>query len=117
MGDEIAVFPSGRKAKVERIVTFDGDLDEAVAPLSVTLVLDRELDISRGDLIAGAESGADGGAQREGVAGVDGSAPAGPESPLPAEAHQPHRARVRFARSIIAWTWARSSTSRRRRCA
>lgn len=51
--DEITVFPSGRTAKVERIVTFDGDLDEAVAPLSVTLMLDRELDISRGDLIAG----------------------------------------------------------------
>ena len=32
-------------------MTFDGDLDEARAPLSVTLVLDRELDISRGDLI------------------------------------------------------------------
>jgi sulfate adenylyltransferase large subunit len=54
IGDRIAVFPSGREAKVERIVTFDGDFDEAVAPLSVTLVLDRELDISRGDLIAGA---------------------------------------------------------------
>jgi len=50
-GDEVAVFPSGRRAKIERIVTFDGDLDEAIAPLSVTLVLDRELDISRGDLI------------------------------------------------------------------
>ena len=55
VGDRITVFPSGREAKIERIVTFDGDLDEAVAPLSVTLVLDRELDISRGDLIAGAE--------------------------------------------------------------
>ncbi len=53
-GEEISVFPSGRSAKIERIVTFDGDLGEAVAPLSVTLVLDRELDISRGDLIAGA---------------------------------------------------------------
>jgi sulfate adenylyltransferase large subunit len=56
VGDEIAVLPSGRSAKIERIVTFDGDLDEAVAPLSVTLVLDRELDISRGDLIAAAEA-------------------------------------------------------------
>jgi sulfate adenylyltransferase large subunit len=55
-GSEIAVFPSGRKAKIERIVTFDGDLEEAIAPLSVTLVLDRELDISRGDLIAGVEA-------------------------------------------------------------
>jgi sulfate adenylyltransferase large subunit len=52
-GDEIAVFPSGRTAKVERIVTFDGEPDEVTAPLSVTLVLDREVDISRGDLIAG----------------------------------------------------------------
>ncbi|MGH9560966.1 MAG: sulfate adenylyltransferase subunit CysN, partial [Terracidiphilus sp.] len=52
-GDKITVFPSGREAKIERIVTYDGDLNEAVAPLSVTLVLDREIDISRGDLIAG----------------------------------------------------------------
>jgi sulfate adenylyltransferase subunit 1 len=55
-GDEIAVFPSGRSAKIERVVTFDGALEEAIAPLSVTLVLDRELDISRGDLIAGIEA-------------------------------------------------------------
>jgi sulfate adenylyltransferase large subunit len=51
-GDRITVLPSGRSAEVARIVTFDGDLDEAAAPQSVTLVLDRELDISRGDLIA-----------------------------------------------------------------
>ena len=50
-GDAITALPSGRIAKVKRIVTYDGDLDEATAPLSVTLVLDRELDISRGDLI------------------------------------------------------------------
>jgi sulfate adenylyltransferase large subunit len=50
-GDPITVLPSGRTANVERIVTWDGDLEEAFAPLSVTLVLDRELDISRGDLI------------------------------------------------------------------
>ena len=55
-GGEIAVFPSGHKAKIDRIVTFDGDLEEAIAPLSVTLVLDHEVDISRGDLIAGVES-------------------------------------------------------------
>jgi len=55
-GDSIAVLPSGRNAMVERIVTFDGDLAEAHAPLSVTLVLDRELDISRGDLIASTDA-------------------------------------------------------------
>ena len=50
-GDTIVVLPSGRTAEVERIVTFDGDVAEACAPLSLTLVLNRELDISRGDLI------------------------------------------------------------------
>jgi sulfate adenylyltransferase subunit 1 len=55
-GDTVTVLPSGRSAEVERIVTFDGDLAEAFAPLSVTLVLNRELDISRGDLIAQANS-------------------------------------------------------------
>ena len=55
-GDAITVLPSGRNAQVERIVTWDGDLSEAVAPLSVTLVLDRELDISRGDLIVSAQA-------------------------------------------------------------
>jgi sulfate adenylyltransferase large subunit len=55
-GDAITVLPSGRSARVERIVTWDGDLTEAIAPLSVTLVLDRELDISRGDLVVSSET-------------------------------------------------------------
>ena len=55
-GDSVTVLPSGRHAKVARVVTFDGDLSEAPAPLSVTLVLDRELDISRGDLIVAANA-------------------------------------------------------------
>ena len=50
-GDSIVVLPSGQPANVTRIVTFDGELEEAQAPLSVTLTLDRELDISRGDLL------------------------------------------------------------------
>ena len=54
-GDKITVQPSGRGARIERIVTYDGDLSEAIAPQSVTLVLDRELDISRGDLIVSSE--------------------------------------------------------------
>jgi sulfate adenylyltransferase subunit 1 len=55
-GDKITVLPSGRSAQVARIVTFDGDLSEAIAPQSVTLVLDRELDISRGDLIVSTQA-------------------------------------------------------------
>jgi sulfate adenylyltransferase large subunit len=55
VGDAITAQPSGRSAVVERIVTFDGDLNEAQAPLSVTLVLNHEIDISRGDLIVAME--------------------------------------------------------------
>jgi sulfate adenylyltransferase subunit 1 (EFTu-like GTPase family) len=52
VGDEVVALPSGRTTRVRRIVTFDGDLDEAFAPLSVTLELENELDIARGDVIA-----------------------------------------------------------------
>ena len=51
-GDTILALPSGRKSRVASITTFDGDLEEASAPLSIALVLEDELDISRGDLIA-----------------------------------------------------------------
>ena len=51
-GDEIVAMPSGRRTRVERIATFDGDLDLAHAPLSVTLTLADEIDISRGDMLA-----------------------------------------------------------------
>ena len=50
-GDRIVVLPSGQSSRVERIVTFDGDLPHASAPLSVTLTLANEIDISRGDLL------------------------------------------------------------------
>ncbi len=52
VGDAISVLPSRRQSRVRRIVTFDGDLTEAAAPLSITLTLEDEIDISRGDLIA-----------------------------------------------------------------
>jgi len=51
VGDGVTVLPSGRTSRVERIVTYDGDLPGAHAPLSVTLTLEDELDISRGDLL------------------------------------------------------------------
>jgi sulfate adenylyltransferase subunit 1 len=51
VGDRVSVLPSGRTSRVERIVTYDGDLEVAQAPLSVTLTLEDELDISRGDLL------------------------------------------------------------------
>ena len=51
-GDRILAQPSGRQSTVTRIVTFDGDLPQASAPLSVTLTLADEIDISRGDLLS-----------------------------------------------------------------
>jgi bifunctional enzyme CysN/CysC len=51
-GDEVRVLPSGRTSRVARIVTYDGDLDQAVAGQSVTLTLTDEIDCSRGDVIA-----------------------------------------------------------------
>ncbi|HEX8241767.1 MAG TPA: sulfate adenylyltransferase subunit CysN [Allosphingosinicella sp.] len=51
-GDEVAVLPSGRRSRVERIVTLDGDLDRAVEGQSVTLTLADEVDCSRGEVIA-----------------------------------------------------------------
>ena len=51
VGDTITVFPSGRTSRVMRIATWDGDLHKAFAPMSVTLTLEDEIDISRGDLI------------------------------------------------------------------
>jgi hypothetical protein len=51
LGDQVSVLPSGRTSRVRRIVTYDGDLESAHAPLSVTLTLEDELDISRGDLL------------------------------------------------------------------
>ncbi|BBE50769.1 Bifunctional enzyme CysN/CysC [Ferriphaselus amnicola] len=50
VGDEITVLPSGRTTKVKEIVTYDGKLQTAFAPQSVTLTLEDEIDISRGDL-------------------------------------------------------------------
>ncbi|HEY8376455.1 MAG TPA: sulfate adenylyltransferase subunit CysN, partial [Nannocystis sp.] len=51
VGDEVVVLPSRARSTVARIVTFDGDLQEAHAPMSVTLVLADEVDCSRGDVI------------------------------------------------------------------
>ncbi|WP_442681251.1 sulfate adenylyltransferase subunit CysN [Sphingomonas sp. ASY06-1R] len=53
-GDTVRILPSGKTSSVTRIVTFDGDLAEAVAGQSVTLTLADEVDCSRGDVIAAA---------------------------------------------------------------
>lgn len=55
-GDEIIVTSSGQSSRVARIVTMEGDLEEAIAGQAVTLTLDDEIDISRGDLLATPEA-------------------------------------------------------------
>jgi bifunctional enzyme CysN/CysC len=55
-GDVVVVAPSGRESRVARLVTYDGDLDHAVAGQSVTLTLTDEIDVSRGDVISSVET-------------------------------------------------------------
>lgn len=51
VGDEIIVIPSGKRSKVKEIVTFDGNRDIARQDMAITLTLEDEIDISRGDII------------------------------------------------------------------
>jgi bifunctional enzyme CysN/CysC len=51
-GEKLRVLPSGRESQVVRIVTMDGDLEQAVAGQSVTITLADEIDVSRGDVLS-----------------------------------------------------------------
>lgn len=51
-GDKICVLPSGKVSRIKRIVSYEGDLELAVSGQSITLVIQDEIDISRGDLIS-----------------------------------------------------------------
>jgi sulfate adenylyltransferase subunit 1 len=55
-GDGVLALPSGRKTRVRSIVSYDGDLQEAFAPMSVTLQLEDEIDVSRGDMLVSPEN-------------------------------------------------------------
>ena len=50
-GDEVIALPSGKKSRVKSIVTYDGELDYAFPPQSVTLTLEDEIDVSRGEML------------------------------------------------------------------
>jgi bifunctional enzyme CysN/CysC len=51
VGEEVVALPSGQRTRIAAIDTYDGELEEALAPMSVTLRLEDELDVSRGELI------------------------------------------------------------------
>src|SRR5439155_4242121 len=50
-GDEVMAFPSGKKSRVISIVTYDGELEEAFAPMAVTVTLADQIDVSRGEML------------------------------------------------------------------
>ena len=50
-GDKVTVLPSGFKSTIKSIDTFNGEISEAFAPMSITMCLDDDIDISRGDMI------------------------------------------------------------------
>jgi sulfate adenylyltransferase large subunit len=54
-GDEVVVLPSGRRTRVAAVETLDGELGEAIAPQSVTIRLEDDLDVGRGDMLADPE--------------------------------------------------------------
>jgi bifunctional enzyme CysN/CysC len=55
-GDRITALPSGKSSKIKSIVTYEGELEQAFPPMAVTLTLEDEIDISRGDMIVGNET-------------------------------------------------------------
>jgi bifunctional enzyme CysN/CysC len=50
-GDDVVVLPSGHNTRISRISTFDGEVDEAIPPMSVSIELEDDIDTSRGDMI------------------------------------------------------------------
>lgn len=55
-GDTVTALPSGKSSKIKSIVTYDGELEEAFTSMAVTLTMEDEIDISRGDMIVGTDT-------------------------------------------------------------
>jgi sulfate adenylyltransferase subunit 1 len=56
VGQKVMVLPSGQTSRVKQIWTYDGELREAFCPQSITLVLEDDIDVSRGDMIIGPDN-------------------------------------------------------------
>ena len=50
-GDEVMALPSGKRSRVKSITTYDGELTEAFSPMAITVTLEDEIDVSRGDML------------------------------------------------------------------
>jgi bifunctional enzyme CysN/CysC len=66
-GDDVVVLPSGAKSRVAGIDTFDGEVDEAYPPMSVSIRLEDDIDISRGDMLARSNNRPDAGREIDAV--------------------------------------------------
>jgi bifunctional enzyme CysN/CysC len=56
VGDEVVVLPEGARTRIARLDTFDGPVEEAFAPMSVTALLEDDLDVARGDMLCAADA-------------------------------------------------------------
>ena len=92
-GDEVVVLPQGARTRIARIDTFDGPVEEAFPPMSVTVLLEDDLDVSRGDLLCAADAPAQVARDvRADLCWLDDAAGAA-VGPLPDQAHDADHAR------------------------
>jgi bifunctional enzyme CysN/CysC len=56
VGDEVVILPDGGRSRIAQLDTFDGPVDEAFAPMSVTALLEDDLDVARGDVLCAADA-------------------------------------------------------------
>ena len=103
-GDEVLVLPSERVTTVASVDTFEGPLDVAFPPMSVTVRLADELDVSRGDLICRARRPPGAGARPRGRRVLDGRRAAAPRRALRDQARDAQRARRSSSRSTAGST-------------
>ena len=80
------VLPSGQRSRVKSIVTYDGELDEAFAPMAVTLTLDDEIDVSRGDMLVHPDNVPQRRSALRGDGRLDGRGAAGARQAVPGQA-------------------------------
>ena len=85
------MLPGGERTRIAAIDTYDGELEEAMAPMSLTLRLEDELDVSRGELICHPERGAGRRARARRRRLLDGRRAAARRRALPAQAHLAQR--------------------------
>ena len=111
-GEEVTVLPGGGRTRIAAIDTYDGELEEALAPMSLTLRLEDELDISRGETDLPPRAGADGRARAGGRRLLDDRATAAPRRALRDQAHHAQRQRGRRRDRTTTSTCTRSSAPR-----